>query len=207
MTFGEKWRKFWYFLSEDNSVWSWIANIVIAFVLIKFIVYPGLGLIAGTQYPVVAVVSGSMEHNAEFNSWWSSECCKNTACTVTFPQSEFYEQKGLKKDVFLSIPFPNGFNKGDIMVLKSPKDIKVGDVIVFIAENRYDPIIHRVVEANNKFSTKGDNNCYQATFDKEISPDRVVGRAVFRIPLLGWVKVGAVAFLEQFKGVLNAVLS
>ena len=55
-----KWSKFWYFIWEDDSVWSWIVNIGLAFLLIKFIVYPGLGLILATDFPVVAVVSGSI---------------------------------------------------------------------------------------------------------------------------------------------------
>jgi signal peptidase I len=57
------WKKVWYFVWEDNSVWSWIVNIILAFVLIKFVVYPGLGFVLTTSHPVVAVVSGSMEHN------------------------------------------------------------------------------------------------------------------------------------------------
>ena len=58
-------KKLWYFLWEENSVWSWIANIALAFILIKFVVYPGIGLILGTNYPIVAVVSGSMEHGTD----------------------------------------------------------------------------------------------------------------------------------------------
>ena len=55
-------KKTWHFIWEDNSIWSWIANVIIAFILIKFIVYPGLGLLLSTSHPVVAVVSSSMEH-------------------------------------------------------------------------------------------------------------------------------------------------
>ena len=54
------WGKVWYFIWHDDSVWSWIVNIILAFLLIKFIVYPGLGFLLETEYPVVAVVSGSM---------------------------------------------------------------------------------------------------------------------------------------------------
>ena len=65
--FKRTWKKIWYFIWEDNSIWSWIVNIILAFVLIKFIVYPGLGLILSTSHPVVAVVSESMEHNGNFD--------------------------------------------------------------------------------------------------------------------------------------------
>ena len=64
-------KKIWYFIWEDNSIWSWIVNIILAFVLIKFIVYPGLGFLLSTSHPVVAVVSESMEHNKlGFDNWW-----------------------------------------------------------------------------------------------------------------------------------------
>ena len=57
------WKKVWHFIWEEDSVASWVVNIILAFVLIKFIVYPGLGFALGTTHPVVAVVSPSMEHN------------------------------------------------------------------------------------------------------------------------------------------------
>ena len=65
-------KKVWHFIWEDNSIWSWIANIALAFVLIKFVVYPGLGFLLNTTHPVVAVVSESMEHNSDFDSWWEN---------------------------------------------------------------------------------------------------------------------------------------
>jgi hypothetical protein len=55
-------KKIWHFLWEEDSAWSWIANIAIAFLVIRFIFYPLLGLVLGTSYPIVAVVSESMEH-------------------------------------------------------------------------------------------------------------------------------------------------
>jgi len=62
----------WWFIWEDDSWYSWIANIVIAFILVKFIIYPALGWMLGTAFPVVAVVSSSMEHNhLGFDDWWA----------------------------------------------------------------------------------------------------------------------------------------
>ena len=58
-------KKIWYFLWEDDSLISWVASVVFAFLLIKFIIFPGLGLILGTKFPIVAVVSGSMEHSID----------------------------------------------------------------------------------------------------------------------------------------------
>src|SRR3989344_9274758 len=116
-------RKIWHFIWEDNSIWSWLANVVIAFVLIKFLVYPGLGLAFGTSHPVVAVVSGSMEHKgAELDDWWARS-------------GAFYAEYDITREDFGAYRFRNGFNTGDIMVLKGkkPYEIRKGDVIVFAA--------------------------------------------------------------------------
>ena len=113
-------KKFWNFIWYDDSALSWIVNIILAFVLIKFVIYPGLGFILGTDYPVVAVVSESMEHNENFNSWWSNS-------------KKWYEQNGITEEQFSLFNFKNGFNKGDIMVLmgEKPADIQIGEIIVF----------------------------------------------------------------------------
>ncbi|MEM4247604.1 MAG: hypothetical protein QXF14_04795, partial [Candidatus Woesearchaeota archaeon] len=110
-------RKLWWFLWEDNSVWSWIANIVLAFVIIKFVIYPGLGLLLGTGYPIVAVVSSSMEHDASFDAWWTTaRCCLDSLCSKRVSPSEIYGDYGITYEKFRQFPFANGFNKGDIMI-------------------------------------------------------------------------------------------
>jgi signal peptidase I len=193
-------KKVWWFIWEDDSVWSWLVNIVLAFVLIKFIVYPGLGLILGTNYPIVAVVSESMEHNMDFDDWWDEN-------------KEWYIERGITKEEFLDFPLKNGFYKGDIMILvgKKPESLNVGDVIVF-KSNKPDPIIHRVVEKweeNGRyyFKTKGDNNrdsIKNSLVDEtRISEDRIVGKAVFKIPLLGYIKIIFVEILK-FLGLLSS---
>ena len=63
-------KRAWHFIWSEDSILSWIANVILAFLLIYFIVYPVLGFIFGTSFPIVAVVSGSMEHNENFNLWW-----------------------------------------------------------------------------------------------------------------------------------------
>ncbi|MBL7059146.1 hypothetical protein ISS08_01720 [Candidatus Pacearchaeota archaeon] len=61
--------------------------------------------------------------------------------------------------------------------------------------DRTNPIIHRVIEVRNIreeyfYSTIGDNNNGQLTFEKDISSDQLVGKAVFRIaPYMGWSKL------------------
>ncbi|MBD3259602.1 signal peptidase I [Candidatus Woesearchaeota archaeon] len=203
-------RQIWRFLWHDNSVWSWIVNIILAFVIIKFLIYPGLGLLLGTGYPIVAVVSGSMDHhvsatgdicgkhplNYETEDFWS-------VC------SDWYKEIGITETDFAEFPFSNGFRKGDIIVLKgkSPKDINIGDVIVFTAKNpkiKTDPIIHRVVEiqksnSNYVFKTKGDHNAGswddQVIGETEITENRILGTGWFKLPWLGYLKIGFVKII------------
>lgn len=182
-------KKLWHFIWEDNSIWSWLVNLVLAFVLIKFIVYPGLGFLLSTTHPVVAVVSESMTHNDNFDGWWGKA-------------GSWYSERQISKSAFEKFPLKSGFDKGDIMVLKGkkPENIKVGDVVVFWSSKR-DPIIHRVVKKWQEndvyyFQTKGDNNPGMlktpAVDETNISQEQIVGNAVIRIPLLGWVKIIAV---------------
>ena len=64
-------KRVWHFIWHDDSLASWLVNLVLAFVLVKWVIYPGLGLLFGTSFPIVAVVSGSMDHNGlDFNAWW-----------------------------------------------------------------------------------------------------------------------------------------
>lgn len=195
-------KKLWHFIWDDDSIWSWIANIILAFVLIKFIVYPGLGFLLATSHPVVAVVSESMEHDSYFDSWWDKA-------------GSWYQANDINKNDFKSFSLKNGFNKGDIIVLKGrkAKDIEVGNIIVFWSAKK-DPIIHRVVkkwEDNNiyYFETKGDNYRtnpvpIKSSFpnlvldETKIKEDQIVGNAVLRIPLLGYIKIWFVELLNVF---------
>ena len=217
-------KKIWHFIWEEDSAWSWIVNIALAFVLIKFIVYPGLAFFLGTTHPVVAVVSSSMEHNsikscsdngirdALSGNAGKCESYKYTMCGNVYDEKKhfsldeywqecgaWYENLDISKEEFSKFRYKNGFNKGDIMVLKgiAPEKISRGDVMVFFS-NRNDPIIHRVVNKNGSeggiiIHTKGDNNEDSirggALDETKIKEDAVIGEAVIRIPLLGYIKI------------------
>ena len=200
------WKKVWYFIWDDDSIWSWIVNIILAFVLIKYLIYPVLGFMLGTGYPIVAVVSGSMEHDGSFDEWWHSPAiCDKRICT----QEEYYKQYNIDKEMFQDFKYKNGFNTGDIMVLygTKPKNLKIGDTLVF-KSSRPDPIIHRIInikEVNGQYTyqTKGDHNpkSMESMIDEvHISENQVLGRAVFRIPLLGYVKIGFVKLIQFIGG-------
>ncbi len=181
-----------YFMFDDDSAWSWVFDILVAFILIKFLVYPGLGFLLGTSHPIVAVVSGSMEHDGSFDDWWNEH-------------ESFYLKLGISKDSFLDYSFRNGFNTGDIMILKgkSPEDIEIGDVIVY--QGKTDPVIHRVVKKWHEggyyyYQAKGDHNSMSNFNEIKIREDQIIGYkdhdkgsvALFRIPFLGYIKIAAV---------------
>lgn len=175
-------KKVWHFIWEDDSIWSWIANIILAFILVKFVIYPLLGLLLGTSFPVVAVVSGSMEHNdVNFDQWWEEN-------------ANYYGGILINKEDFSNYIFKNGFNKGDIIVLLGvkPKDIKRGMVIVYSTTRYKYPIIHRAVQIQETdgrvvIETKGDNN--SSPDPNLVDESQVLGKAVMKIPYLGWIKI------------------
>ena len=197
-------KKFWHFIWESDSNWSLLANVILAIILVKFIVYPGLGFLFGTSYPVVAVVSGSMEHDGSFEDWWNSAAaCNGQRCS----QSDWYALQEITQEEFQEYSFKNGFNKGDIMVLYGiePKNIKTGDVIVFVSQENGDPIIHRVITISSDgkyiYTTKGDHNSDSGSIDENIPEEAIIGKAVFRIPVLGWIKIIAVELLKMITSV------
>ncbi|MBI2175997.1 signal peptidase I [Candidatus Woesearchaeota archaeon] len=186
-------RRFWNFVWNDNSIWSWIFNAALAFIIIKFLVYPGLGLVLHTQSPVVAVISDSMRHNDEFDKWWES-------------MEKTYTSFNISKDEFKSFTMSNGFKRGDLILLKGkkPDDIQVGDVLVFKGTTP-EPVIHRVVKKWNDggkyyLSTKGDANAGQRDEEREISENRIVGTGWVKVPYLGYVKIIFTDMINTIRG-------
>ncbi len=209
-------KKIWNFIWHEDSLLSWIISIVLAFLLVKFIIYPMIGLILGTGYPIVAVVSESMEHRAKCTS---DDCSLAKLCGQSVNKGghfglngyweicgEWYEEHNIPLDNFEEYSFKDGFNKGDVILLvgKKAKDIKIGDVVVFDGNLNY-PIIHRVVDKWKEdkvyyFTTKGDNNERVSGNEQEISQDKLIGKAVFRLPLLGWIKIRFSEFINTIRG-------
>ncbi len=197
------WKKTWNFIWNDDSAASWIANIILAFIIIKFIVYPLLALAFGTSLPIVAVVSGSMQHEGTFDQWWASQA----TCSHLRPcmQSEWYAEHNITKEDFQTYTLHNGFNKGDIILLKGAKKkpIALGDILVYDSRGKSMPIIHRVVaihtfnistnDTETIYESKGDHNPYQindgALNEHEVLPSTVRGKAFAKIPYVGYLKI------------------
>ncbi len=172
----EYFRGFSSFLKKDS--WpSFFVSLILAFVLIKFIFFPGLSFLTGTELPLVIVESCSMYHHED-------------GFEKTFASS-LYEDYGISIGDTSNWDFQNGFDKGDVIFVVGAEEVEVGDVIIFEAGSRY-PLIHRVIYSGSYYSTKGDNyitNSNQLNSEKRIQKEKVIGKALFRVPAIGWAKL------------------
>ena len=130
------------------------------------------GFFLGTSFPFVAVMSNSMHHDV-------------------YAMQNYYvwmEERGFSSDQLASFPFPGGFSKGDALVITSPEDVEVGDVVLYINPELGYPIIHRVINKSSEgYITKGDRN--PAPDPWVVRKEWVKGKAAFLVPLVGWIRV------------------
>ncbi|MBT3642807.1 hypothetical protein HN604_04030 [archaeon] len=173
---GEYFNKTKIFLQKDS--WpSFLVTLLLAFALIKFVFFPGLSFLTGTQLPLVIVESCSMYHHED-------------GFTKTFGSS-IYEENGIEIRDTAGWDFQNGFSKGDVIFVISAKKAEVGDVIIFEGGTKH-PLIHRLIYKNEHYATKGDNyktNAQQLSSEKKISEDQLIGKALFKVPFIGWAKL------------------
>jgi len=181
-------KEIWDFLWKSNSVWSWIVDLIIAFLIVMFIIFPILGLIFNSPLPVVLVESTSMLHETGFDQFWSS-------------YGDFYQQNNITKEEFSKFSLKSGFDKGDIMIIRGVNDYQIGDVIVFRVPGQSTPIIHRIIKIENGiYSTKGDHNPYQLSYEKSIQKSQIIGKAVGKIPKIGWIKM---FFVDIYRAIIQ----
>jgi len=194
-------KRFWNWLWRSDSFLSWIVALVFAFVIVKFIFFPLISLLLATALPLVVVESGSMHHPGSFlgnifstqnsfNLWWDST-------------SGWYDSINISKQEAESWSLRTGLEKGDIVIISGWSKPHVGDIIVFNGNQQY-PIIHRImkieiINGELVYSTKGDNNQGQLDIEKQIPESSIIGKAVFRIPKLGWLKLLFVNILNGFR--------
>lgn len=190
---------------NSNEILSFILEILFIFIFVKFIFLPSINFIFQTDFPIVIVMSNSMHHKPT-QSEGSYMLCGNyyvTKPTTTnfygwwYYCKDWYDKNNITKEEFENYKFKNGFSKGDILLVTgiNPKNLKKGDVIVYQTMIRAEPIIHRLVKIENKnneliFQTKGDNNL--KTFeglDTNIKEEKIYGKAYFKIPYLGYIKI------------------
>jgi len=163
------------FLEEEKSDWLFII-ILILFYIVMQLTFP---------YFLSVVMSTSMQHE-------SFSC-------------EKYLKYNITCEDIASWPYQNGINQGDVVIIipvNPYKDIKVGDVILYRGLDGKD-ILHRVIKIVNEsnklyFVVMGDNNPGPIPFQKEdkMEPERIIGKAIIRIPYLGIPKVLLVKFIN-----------
>ncbi|MDY6776653.1 MAG: signal peptidase I [Candidatus Nanohaloarchaea archaeon] len=91
-------------------------------------------------------------------------------------------------------------HRGDMVVVHGEDfgDIDVGEIVVYRVGEIPVPVIHRVVEKNSTaLETKGDALERQHPFEKHVTPDQIMGAALFTIPKIGYVKLVPTCLLME----------
>jgi len=218
-------KKSWKWIWHSDSIWSWVVALALIYIIVKFIFFPTLSLAFGTSLPLAGVESSSMDHQIVTDDYHRLSICENIYSKQEKKDTghidldkyweicgSWYEQEGILKEQFSKFPLKNGFKKGDIIIVWGRFTPKVGDIIIFNANPESTaprPIIHRIVKINEYgiIQTKGDHNGKQLTTsnniyktdETNISQDQIIGKAVIKIPLLGWPKIWATELINSFR--------
>ncbi|MDD5191903.1 MAG: S24/S26 family peptidase [Candidatus Nanoarchaeia archaeon] len=218
-------KKGWHWVWHSDSIWSWIVALVIIFVAVKFIFFPALSLIFGNELPLAGVESSSMDHRIVYDDYNRLTLCDNIYSSDEKKEIGYidldkywgvcggwYKDKNISKEQFSEFSLTNGFNKGDVIIVWGRFIPKIGDIIIFrpnADSTAPRPIIHRIVKINEDgtYQTKGDHNGKQLTKDNNIyktdethiSQEQIIGKAIIKIPLLGWPKIWFTEFINAFR--------
>ena len=212
-------KKFWNWVWKSDSLWSWIVALVLIYVFIRLIFFPTISLIMGTQLPLAGVESSSMDHQIVKDDFGKLNLCGNIYSREENKHINFddywktcggwYDGRNITKEIFSGFSLKNGFRKGDIIVVWGRFAPKVGDIVIFKPnpESRAPrPIIHRIAYIGDGIiQTKGDHNEGQLissnnahnTDETLIKPDQLIGKAILKIPYLGWVKIWFVELINK----------
>jgi len=220
-----KLKKFWNWTWNSDSILSWFVALILIYILIKFIFFPGLSFIMGTPLPLAGVESSSMDHQFIKYQTNKYELCGNSLNKENLKKlnfneywefcGEWYEDKEITQDKFEKFPLKNGFSKGDIVIVWGRFTPKIGDIIIFQANKESlapRPIVHRIVKINNEnnkltIGTKGDHNQDQLkisnlqntlrTDETNIKEEQIIGKVIFKIPYLGWLKIFFIEIINK----------
>ena len=103
-------------------------------------------------------------------------------------QKPIYTENGINLQDSKNWDFKNGLNKGDVIFVMKSENLKQGDVIIFNGGANH-PIIHRLIDETEPYATYGDNNMGQLEKEKSINNNQLMGKAIFKIPYIGWIKL------------------
>ena len=165
--------------TDRRSMWLEIVSIFLLVGFAYFLIEGSLVMGFRTTTPVTVVSSTSMD-TPDSQDWQFD-----------------YQERGFDPENF---SFQNGLQVGDLVFVRgvsSVDEVEVGDVVVFwqqdVGESKR--IIHRVygkdVEQGQHFiTTRGDGNQGSGEYERWIGEDRLVGKAVFSVPYLGYPALG-----------------
>ena len=89
---------------------------------------------------------------------------------------------------------------GDKIIIQEQNAYEVGDIVTFRSESGNSIVTHRIVEVSpDGYITQGDTNNAR---DPEIGRDRVIGKVIGTVPLLG----KAILFFQQPLGITLLVI-
>ncbi|MGV8151458.1 MAG: S24/S26 family peptidase [Candidatus Nanoarchaeia archaeon] len=222
-TLKSKIKKSWHWIWNSDSILSWLVALCLIFIFIKFILFPTLSLIMGTSLPLAGVESSSMDHQIVKDIRGQYTLCGNIYTKqekehINFNEywqacGSWYEEIEISKTKFSDFTLKNGFRKGDIIIVWGRFKPKIGDIIIFapnVESNSPHPIIHRIVNINEdgSYQTKGDHNEKQLivsnndyrTDETKIKENQIIGKAILKIPYLGWPKVFLSDLLKKITG-------
>jgi len=221
MNLLENIKKAWNWIWNSDSLLSWIVALLLIFVIVKYIFFPSVSLIMGTSLPIVGVESSSMDHQIVKDDYGRLNICgkiysQSEKQNLNFDEywdicGNWYIQRNITKEEFSEFSLSNGFSKGDVIIVWGRFTPKIGDIIIFkpASGTAPNPIIHRIVSISDTgvIQTKGDhneaqltasNNLYQ-TDETNIKQNQLIGKAVLKLPYLGWPKIWLTDFINAFR--------
>ncbi len=218
-------KKSWNWIWHSDSIWSWIVALALIYIIVKFIFFPSLSLIFGTSLPLAGVESSSMDHQIINDNYHRLTLCGNIYSKqekkeigyINFNKywktcGNWYENKNISEEQFSEFSLKNGFKKGDVIIVWGKFKPKIGDIIIFKSNpdsTAPHPIIHRIININEQgiIQTKGDHNAEQLTKsnniyktdETHINQKQIIGKAVIKIPFLGWPKIWLTKVINVFR--------
>jgi signal peptidase len=82
--------------------------------------------------------------------------------------------------------------RGDLLVVVAPSDLKVSDVVIYQRLDTRYTIVHRIIEEKPEgYVIKGDNN--QVPDPGIVRKEQILGKVVYAVPLLGYPRLALFA--------------
>lgn len=201
---------------SGNEILSWIIYLVSAFVF-AWVIYTALGLALATPAPMVIVVSQSMEpelYRGDVVVLYGVTAQTLNAQEIDLPEKQL---NNVYVDSFATLSYTGRGGSYSLSSIIFPGNRTIvlnteGDTVVYVSNVTGEQIIHRAVLKINAADgtyilTKGDNQNTNITIDQDcgkvvmnqsqkscitlypINTDDVLGKAILRIPLLGYIKL------------------